>query len=73
MRAQQAPLHELMGWLFFIIPGLSLSFQAARAFLIVIFFSEQMQTLYAFDEEETEMKNKIVEDLKTALRTQPMR
>ncbi|OWK56401.1 Disheveled-associated activator of morphogenesis 2, partial [Lonchura striata] len=29
-----------------------------------------MQTLYAFDEEETEMKNKIVEDLKTALRTQ---
>uniref|UniRef100_A0A8C3MR71 Uncharacterized protein n=1 Tax=Geospiza parvula TaxID=87175 RepID=A0A8C3MR71_GEOPR len=32
-----------------------------------------MQTLYAFDEEETEMKNKIVEDLKTALRTQPMR
>lgn len=40
---------------------------------MVIFFSEQMQTLYAFDEEETEMKNKIVEDLKTALRTQPMR
>lgn len=32
-----------------------------------------MQTLYAFDEEETEMRNKIVEDLKTALRTQPMR
>ncbi|KAG8123388.1 hypothetical protein E2320_018747, partial [Naja naja] len=31
-----------------------------------------MQTLYAFDEEETEMRNKIVEDLKTALRTQPM-
>ncbi|XP_077198018.1 disheveled-associated activator of morphogenesis 2 isoform X2 [Paroedura picta] len=32
-----------------------------------------MQTLYAFDEEEMEMRNKIVEDLKTALRTQPMR
>ncbi|KAJ6666796.1 hypothetical protein lerEdw1_018797 [Lerista edwardsae] len=32
-----------------------------------------MQTLYVFDEEETEMRNKIVEDLKTALRTQPMR
>ncbi|XP_060610079.2 disheveled-associated activator of morphogenesis 2 isoform X2 [Anolis sagrei] len=32
-----------------------------------------MQTVYAFDEEETEMRNKIVEDLKTALRTQPMR
>ncbi|XP_051852849.1 disheveled-associated activator of morphogenesis 2 isoform X1 [Antechinus flavipes] len=32
-----------------------------------------MQTLYAFDEEETEMRNKVVEDLKTALRTQPMR
>ena len=73
MRGQQAPLRGLMGQLFFIIPGLSLSFQAAQAFLIVIFFSEQMQTLYAFDEEEAEMKNKIVEDLKTALRTQPMR
>uniref|UniRef100_A0A8B9CRY6 Dishevelled associated activator of morphosis 2 n=1 Tax=Anser brachyrhynchus TaxID=132585 RepID=A0A8B9CRY6_9AVES len=47
--------------------------KAAQAFLIVISFSQQMQTLYAFDEEETEMKNKIVEDLKTALRTQPMR
>uniref|UniRef100_A0A8C3R4X3 Dishevelled associated activator of morphogenesis 2 n=1 Tax=Cyanoderma ruficeps TaxID=181631 RepID=A0A8C3R4X3_9PASS len=44
-----------------------------KAFLIATFFCEQMQTLYAFDEEETEMKNKIVEDLKTALRTQPMR
>uniref|UniRef100_A0A8C4L1F4 Dishevelled associated activator of morphogenesis 2 n=1 Tax=Equus asinus asinus TaxID=83772 RepID=A0A8C4L1F4_EQUAS len=33
----------------------------------------QMQSLYAFDEEETEMRNQIVEDLKTALRTQPMR
>uniref|UniRef100_F6S6G7 Dishevelled associated activator of morphosis 2 n=1 Tax=Ornithorhynchus anatinus TaxID=9258 RepID=F6S6G7_ORNAN len=32
-----------------------------------------MQTLYEFDEEETEMRNKVVEDLKTALRTQPMR
>ncbi|XP_018422885.1 PREDICTED: disheveled-associated activator of morphogenesis 2 [Nanorana parkeri] len=32
-----------------------------------------MQSLYAFDEEDTEMRNKIVEDLKTALRTQPMR
>ncbi|XP_056674156.1 disheveled-associated activator of morphogenesis 2 isoform X1 [Monodelphis domestica] len=32
-----------------------------------------MQTLYVFDEEETEMRNKVVEDLKTALRTQPMR
>ncbi|MEE6473569.1 hypothetical protein FKM82_010086 [Ascaphus truei] len=32
-----------------------------------------MQTLYAFDEEDTDMRNKIVEDLKTALRTQPMR
>ncbi|XP_059256515.1 disheveled-associated activator of morphogenesis 2 isoform X1 [Mustela nigripes] len=32
-----------------------------------------MQSLYAFDEEETEMRNQIVEDLKTALRTQPMR
>ncbi|XP_069464850.1 disheveled-associated activator of morphogenesis 2 isoform X2 [Ambystoma mexicanum] len=32
-----------------------------------------MQTLYAFDEEDTEMRNKVVEDLKTALRTQPMR
>ncbi|XP_029448791.1 disheveled-associated activator of morphogenesis 2 [Rhinatrema bivittatum] len=32
-----------------------------------------MQTLYAFDEEDTETRNKIVEDLKTALRTQPMR
>lgn len=33
----------------------------------------QMQTLFAFDEEEMEMRNKVVEDLKTALRTQPMR
>ncbi|CAH2256218.1 disheveled-associated activator of morphogenesis 2 isoform X1 [Pelobates cultripes] len=32
-----------------------------------------MQRLYTFDEEDTEMRNKIVEDLKTALRTQPMR
>ncbi|XP_047413375.1 disheveled-associated activator of morphogenesis 2 isoform X1 [Sciurus carolinensis] len=32
-----------------------------------------MQSLYAFDEEETEVRNQIVEDLKTALRTQPMR
>lgn len=32
-----------------------------------------MQTLYAFDEEDTEVRNKVVEDLKTALRTQPMR
>lgn len=33
----------------------------------------QMQSLYAFDEEETDMRNQVVEDLKTALRTQPMR
>ncbi|XP_054425296.1 disheveled-associated activator of morphogenesis 2 isoform X1 [Pteronotus mesoamericanus] len=32
-----------------------------------------MQSLYAFNEEETEMRNQVVEDLKTALRTQPMR
>ncbi|KAI5102625.1 disheveled-associated activator of morphogenesis 2 [Silurus meridionalis] len=32
-----------------------------------------MQTLFAFDEEEMAMRNKVVEDLKTALRTQPMR
>ncbi|XP_051578370.1 disheveled-associated activator of morphogenesis 2-like isoform X2 [Myxocyprinus asiaticus] len=32
-----------------------------------------MQTLFAFDEEEVEMRNKVVEDLKTALRTKPMR
>uniref|UniRef100_A0A8C6V0L3 Dishevelled associated activator of morphogenesis 2 n=1 Tax=Neogobius melanostomus TaxID=47308 RepID=A0A8C6V0L3_9GOBI len=32
-----------------------------------------MQTLFAYDEEEMEMRNKVVEDLKTALRTQPMR
>ncbi|XP_008586049.1 PREDICTED: disheveled-associated activator of morphogenesis 2 [Galeopterus variegatus] len=32
-----------------------------------------MQSLYAFDEEEMEMRNQVVEDLKTALRTQPMR
>ncbi|XP_015456054.1 disheveled-associated activator of morphogenesis 2 isoform X1 [Pteropus alecto] len=32
-----------------------------------------MQSLYAFDDEETEMRNQVVEDLKTALRTQPMR
>uniref|UniRef100_A0A8C2GLS6 Dishevelled associated activator of morphogenesis 2 n=1 Tax=Cyprinus carpio TaxID=7962 RepID=A0A8C2GLS6_CYPCA len=32
-----------------------------------------MQTLFAFDEEEMEMRNKVIEDLKTALRTQPMR
>lgn len=38
---------------------------------ICIYF--QMQTLFAFDEEEMEMRNKVVEDLKTALRTQPMR
>lgn len=37
------------------------------------FHLPQMQSLYAFDEEETEMRNQIVEDLKTALRTQPMR
>ncbi|RXM30311.1 Disheveled-associated activator of morphogenesis 2 [Acipenser ruthenus] len=37
-------------------------------------FSELvMQTLFAFDEEEIEMRSKVVEDLKTALRTQPMR
>uniref|UniRef100_A0A8C6PME4 Dishevelled associated activator of morphosis 2 n=1 Tax=Nothobranchius furzeri TaxID=105023 RepID=A0A8C6PME4_NOTFU len=34
---------------------------------------QSMQTLFAFDEEEMEMRNKVVEDLKTALRTQPMR
>uniref|UniRef100_A0A8B9LFB5 Dishevelled associated activator of morphogenesis 2 n=1 Tax=Astyanax mexicanus TaxID=7994 RepID=A0A8B9LFB5_ASTMX len=34
---------------------------------------EPMQALFAFDEEEMEMRNKVVEDLKTALRTQPMR
>ncbi|XP_036907962.1 disheveled-associated activator of morphogenesis 2 isoform X1 [Sturnira hondurensis] len=32
-----------------------------------------MQSLYALDEEETEMRNQVVEALKTALRTQPMR
>ncbi|XP_036763051.2 disheveled-associated activator of morphogenesis 2 [Manis pentadactyla] len=32
-----------------------------------------MHSLYAFDEEETEIRNQVVEDLKTALRTQPMR
>ncbi|KAM4835492.1 disheveled-associated activator of morphogenesis 2 isoform 2-T5 [Thomomys bottae] len=32
-----------------------------------------IQSLYAYDEEEMEMRNKVVEDLKTALRTQPMR
>lgn len=37
------------------------------------FHLPQMQSLYAFDEEETEMRNQVVEDLKTALRTQPMR
>uniref|UniRef100_A0AAQ5XPK5 Dishevelled associated activator of morphogenesis 2 n=1 Tax=Amphiprion ocellaris TaxID=80972 RepID=A0AAQ5XPK5_AMPOC len=36
-------------------------------------FQSLMQTLFAFDEEEMEMRNKVVEDLKTALRTQPMR
>uniref|UniRef100_A0A8B9LG13 Dishevelled associated activator of morphogenesis 2 n=1 Tax=Astyanax mexicanus TaxID=7994 RepID=A0A8B9LG13_ASTMX len=35
--------------------------------------SRAMQALFAFDEEEMEMRNKVVEDLKTALRTQPMR
>uniref|UniRef100_A0A9J8A434 Dishevelled associated activator of morphogenesis 2 n=1 Tax=Cyprinus carpio carpio TaxID=630221 RepID=A0A9J8A434_CYPCA len=34
---------------------------------------KKMQTLFAFDEDEMEMRNKVVEDLKTALRTQPMR
>lgn len=33
----------------------------------------QMQSLYKFDEEEIEMRNQVVEALKTALRTQPMR
>ncbi|XP_069879932.1 disheveled-associated activator of morphogenesis 2 isoform X2 [Dipodomys merriami] len=32
-----------------------------------------IQSLYAYGEEEMEMRNKVVEDLKTALRTQPMR
>ncbi|CAO2607346.1 Disheveled-associated activator of morphogenesis 2 [Lemmus lemmus] len=32
-----------------------------------------MQNLYEFDEEETDTRNQVVEDLKTALRTQPMR
>ncbi|RVE66366.1 hypothetical protein OJAV_G00106700 [Oryzias javanicus] len=32
-----------------------------------------MQTVFSFDEEEMEIRNKVVEDLKTALRTQPMR
>ncbi|XP_062896719.1 disheveled-associated activator of morphogenesis 2 isoform X2 [Mobula hypostoma] len=32
-----------------------------------------MQTVFIFDEEEMEMRNTIVEGLKTALRTQPMR
>uniref|UniRef100_A0A8C8A1R6 Dishevelled associated activator of morphogenesis 2 n=1 Tax=Oryzias sinensis TaxID=183150 RepID=A0A8C8A1R6_9TELE len=41
----------------------------------IISFSKyvQMQTLFSFDEEEMEIRNKVVEDLKTALRTQPMR
>ena len=37
------------------------------------FLWPQMQSLCAFDEEETEMRSQVVEDLKTALRTQPMR
>lgn len=32
-----------------------------------------MQNLFEFDEEETDTRNQVVEDLKTALRTQPMR
>uniref|UniRef100_A0A8C6R0R2 Dishevelled associated activator of morphogenesis 2 n=1 Tax=Nannospalax galili TaxID=1026970 RepID=A0A8C6R0R2_NANGA len=32
-----------------------------------------MASLYTFDEEEMERRNQVVEDLKTALRTQPMR
>uniref|UniRef100_A0A8C7K438 Dishevelled associated activator of morphosis 2 n=1 Tax=Oncorhynchus kisutch TaxID=8019 RepID=A0A8C7K438_ONCKI len=40
---------------------------------VICFVIVQMQTLFAFDEEEMEMRNKVVEDLKTALRTQPMR
>ncbi|XP_054995455.1 disheveled-associated activator of morphogenesis 2 isoform X1 [Sorex araneus] len=32
-----------------------------------------IQSLYAFDEEDMERRNQVVEDLKTALRTQPMR
>nr|XP_045011918.1 disheveled-associated activator of morphogenesis 2 isoform X2 [Jaculus jaculus] len=32
-----------------------------------------MQSLYAFDEEEMDIRNRVVEDLKTSLRTQPMR
>ncbi|MEJ1287971.1 dishevelled associated activator of morphogenesis 2 [Cricetulus griseus] len=32
-----------------------------------------MQNLYEFDEKETDTRNQVVEDLKTALRTQPMR
>uniref|UniRef100_A0A4W3IE73 Disheveled-associated activator of morphogenesis 2-like n=1 Tax=Callorhinchus milii TaxID=7868 RepID=A0A4W3IE73_CALMI len=32
-----------------------------------------MQTLFAYEEEEMEMRNTVVEGLKTALRTQPMR
>ncbi|XP_040585536.1 disheveled-associated activator of morphogenesis 2 isoform X2 [Mesocricetus auratus] len=32
-----------------------------------------MQNLYEFDEKETATRNQVVEDLKTALRTQPMR
>lgn len=41
--------------------------------MLFILLVTQMQTLFAFDEEEMEMRNKVVEDLKTALRTQPMR
>ncbi|XP_055993285.1 disheveled-associated activator of morphogenesis 2 isoform X2 [Sorex fumeus] len=32
-----------------------------------------IQSLYAFDEEDMDRRNQVVEDLKTALRTQPMR
>lgn len=32
-----------------------------------------MQNLYETEDEETDKRNQVVEDLKTALRTQPMR
>ncbi|KAJ7399794.1 dishevelled associated activator of morphogenesis 2 [Pitangus sulphuratus] len=72
-KEQEDPNKLATSWPDYYIDRINSMAAAAQAFLIVILFSEQMQTLYAFDEEETEMKNKIVEDLKTALRTQPMR
>lgn len=47
--------------------------QRLAQMFVVEFFAEQRKTLLALEKEDEEERNKTIESLKTALRTQPMR